>query len=44
PDHDINYPWKTELSAKKIADIKDITTEEVIRQTTKNAREVFEIR
>ena len=44
PDHDINYPWKTSLSAKKIAEIKDITTEEVIEQTTKNARDVFGIR
>ena len=44
PDHDINYPWKINLSAKKIAEIRGITTEEVITQTTKNAREAFGIR
>ena len=36
-------PWHVKFTAEKIAVIKKITLEEVIEQTTKNAKELFKI-
>ncbi|MBU0530118.1 MAG: TatD family hydrolase [Candidatus Aenigmatarchaeota archaeon] len=43
PDRDRkkNVPWNIKLSAEKIAEVKEMTAEEVLEQTTKNAIKVF---
>lgn len=38
-----NLPWYVEEVAKKIAEIKNISFEQVAEQTTKNAKEFFQI-
>ncbi|MFH1978251.1 MAG: TatD family hydrolase [Candidatus Aenigmatarchaeota archaeon] len=38
-----NTPWNIKLSAEKIAKIKDITAEEVLKQTTENAIKAFNL-
>ena len=38
-----NVPWNTEVAAEKIAQIRKITTEEVLEATHKNAKRVFGI-
>lgn len=38
-----NRPWKIERSAEKIAEIKKIAKEEVLKQTTENAKKFFNI-
>ncbi len=38
-----NYPWNIKLSAKKIADIKNTTTEEILERAKKNAIDFFSL-
>ena len=40
----INRPWMIAESAKIIAEIKNITAEEVLQQTAENAKKVFNLR
>ena len=39
-----NRPWKIERSAEIIAEIKNITKEEVLRITTENAKKAFNLK
>ncbi|MBW6461666.1 MAG: TatD family hydrolase [DPANN group archaeon] len=41
PNREKNMPWNTLLAAKKIAVIKDVTVEEVVKVTLSNAKKVF---
>lgn len=43
PRHDRNEPVNVKLVAKKIATVKNVKSEEVLQQTTKNARKIFNI-
>ena len=40
-DPKLNYPWNVRLAAEKIAEIKGVKAEEVLRKTTENAKRVF---
>ncbi len=39
-----NYPWNISFSAEKIAEIRKVSTEEVLGKTTENAKRIFGIR
>jgi TatD DNase family protein len=39
----INRPWNIEYSAKRIAEIKKIPAEEILKKTEENARKVFRL-
>ena len=40
-DPKLNYPWNVRLAAEKIAEIKGVKAEEVLRKTTENASKAF---
>lgn len=39
-----NYPWNIKLSAKKIAGLRDVSTEDVLQNAKKNAVRVFNLK